>query len=305
MPGDSVLPVDADEALEELLQELPEHTPFLDSLRERGHPADLLLLGAVPVVLVGVFELPLETRRDWAFAYGDPTVWTALAANYVHLTEPHLISNLVAFAAVAPLGYLLALATDHRKRFLGALAVVLLVLPVPLSYLNLAVPRPGGTVGFSGLNMALFGFAVVAFAAYVDEHFTDHFGVENAPALFFLVTAFVGAPHVARQAGYAVVAGSVGLAALYSLGFWASYRPDVSGLSEAVDKQGYVELLVVAALVLAAVVPMAFPQDPYTESGVLNVYTHLLGFAAGFVGTYAWVLLGTSADPERALPVGA
>jgi hypothetical protein len=182
-------------------------------------------------------------------------------------------------------------------------AVILIVLPVPLSYLNLAIRRPGVGLGFSGLNMALFGFLVVEFAEYLDQYFTSHFGVENAPAFFFSVTAFVAVPHTDSIWGQSVVAVSVFAAVAYSMAFLLSYCPSIDGFKETVNKQGYFELLLVAGALSPAFVTIAFPRNPTTESGIVNIYIHLVGFCIGFIAVYIWVLLSTSAEPEEALPV--
>jgi hypothetical protein len=164
-----------------LVEELPDHAPFVDEIRDGFHPADLLARSVLPAVLLAVFALPMESRRGLAFEYGNPTPFTAFTANYVHLTASHPLSNLGAYLALGPTAYLLALSTDSRNRFYLALTAILVVFPVPLTYLNLAVPRSGIVVGFSGLLMAILGYELVEFARYTGEYFTDDFGVENAP----------------------------------------------------------------------------------------------------------------------------
>lgn len=285
------------------VETLPERTPFLDNIRDEGRLLDLPVMLLVPLVLVTVFQLPRETRWALAFDYTDPTVLTAFTANYVHITRSHLLSNLGGYLLVVVVAYLLALSNDNRLRFYTAFAVILLVFPVPLSYLNLAVPRPGVGFGFSGLNMALFGFMLVEFAAYLDAHFTTGFGVENSPAFFFAVMGFVASPHAEMDVGLGLVAISMGLTAIYSGVFLLSYQPSVTGVRDSIDKQGYFELLVVVVILCPAFVAMAFPRNPVMESAVVNLYVHLVGFCIGFIAVYSWVLLATPANPEDALPV--
>lgn len=282
---------------------LPERTPFLDNIRDEGRLLDVPILLVVPIVLAGVFHLPRETRWMLAFDYSDPTVLMAFTANYVHITRPHLLSNLGGYLLLVVVAYLLALSNGNRARFYTAFAVILLAFPVPLSYLNLAVPRPGIGVGFSGLNMALFGFVLVEFAAYLDEYFTTHFGVENSPAFFFVVMGFVALPHADMEVGFGLVAISLGMAAVYSGAFLLSYRPSMAGVRESLDKQGYFELLVIVVILCPAFVAMAFPQNPVMDSAIVNLYIHLVGFCLGFITVYSWVLLATPASLEDTLPL--
>lgn len=281
----------------------PERTPFLDKIRDEGRLLDVPIILVVPIVLVVVFKLPRETRWALAFDYSDPTVLMAFTANYVHITRPHLLSNLGGYFLLVVVAYLLALSNGNRMRFYTAFAVILLVFPILLSYLNLAIPRPGTGLGFSGLNMALFGFILVEFAAYLDEHFTTHFGVENSPAFFFVIMGFVALPHTEMEWGFGLVAISMGLAVVYAGAFLLSYRPSVAGFRASIGKQGYFELLVVVIILCPGFVAVAFPQNPVMESAIVNLYVHLVGFCIGFITVYSWVLLATPASLEETLPV--
>ena len=284
------------------VDQLPDHPPFVHKLKGNFQQSDLLFISIVPAVLVSVFKLPLEMRRSLAFDSANPSMVTAFTSNYIHFTADHLLGNVGWYLLIISLAYLLAITNEHRSRFFATLLAILLLLPIPLSFLTLAVPRPGVSIGFSGLNMALFGFVVVEFAAYLDEYFTDNFGVENAPAFFFLVTTFVALPHAETWWGYGIALSSLFLAAVYSVAFLWSFQPSFSGLSDAVDKQGYFELSIVTLVVMVGFVPIAFPQDPVVEEGIINVYVHFVGFCLGFISVYLGVLLTTPAQPRRAVP---
>ena len=54
------------------------------------NPVDLLLLAGVPIVLLGVFVLPLQVREQLVFEVTDPTVLDAYVSHYVHLDQSHL-----------------------------------------------------------------------------------------------------------------------------------------------------------------------------------------------------------------------
>ena len=293
--------VDTEASNSEIAQ-IPAHPPFIHKLKGNSSLDDLFVISIIPVVLVVIFQLPLEIRRTLAFASEDPSMVTAFTANYVHFTADHLFGNVAWYLLIISLAYLLAITNEHRSRFFATLFAVLLVLPIPLSYLTLAVPSLGVSIGFSGLNMALFGFVVVEFSAYLDEYFIDQFGVENAPAFFFLVTTFVALPHAETRWGYAITFGSLFLVLVYSVAFLWSFRPSLSGLRDAVNKQGYVELSVSTFVVMVVFVPIAFPQNPIVEEGIINLYIHFVGFCLGFIGVYIAILLTTPAKPKRAVP---
>jgi archaellum component FlaC len=283
--------------IDEVVEGVPDHAPFVDRLDYEFRPLDVAALAVVPAVLFGVFRLPAGLRRAYAFTYTDPSVLSAFTANYVHITVPHLASNLVGYVLLAGVGYLVALANGNRRRFVAALVVVLTVLPAPLSYLNLAFPRAGTGLGFSGLNMAIFGYLAVEFSEYLGEYFTEEFGVEDAPLFFFAVMAFVAAPHADQTAGLAIAVAAVAIAAVYLVGLLRTVRPSLSGLGASLQLQGYFELSAVAAVALVVYVPAAFPQDPFTSSGIVNVYIHLLGFCIGFIGSYVAVISGALFEP--------
>lgn len=284
--------------LEAVAEDLPEHAPFLDRLRTDFRPLDPVVLGVVPVVLLAVYRLPEEVRIEYAFASDDPTILTAFAANYVHLSLPHLTSNVIAYLLLATLGYLLALVNGRRRRFFGAFLTFLLLLPAPLSLLNFAVPWTGIAYGFSGINMAFLGALVMSFAEFVSTEFGQHFTPDDAPLLFFGLMTFVSAPYIGTTAGVIAAVASVLLTLVYLAVFLWSYRPSLTGLWSALARQGYVELGTVAALVIIVIGVLAFPQNPFTDAGVVNVYIHLLGFSIGFIGTYLVVLVSRDYYPD-------
>jgi len=287
------------------IENIPEGTPFFDKIRDEGRLLDIPSILIVPSALIGVFQLPQETRWELAFTYSDPTLLTAFTANYVHITRSHLLSNLVGYLLLVVVAYLLALSNSNQMRLYTTLGVILFVFPVLLSYLNLAVPRPGTGFGFSGLNMALFGFVLVEFAAYLETYFTTNFGVENSPSFFFIVMAFVALPYADMRGGFGIIAISMALAVIYSAACLVSYRPTVATIRKSIDKQGYFELLVVVAILCPAFVAMAFPQNPVMKSTIVNLYAHLIGFCLGFITVYSWVLFATPASLSDALPFSA
>jgi hypothetical protein len=262
---------------------------FTRVLRSAVRPVDVAGILAVPLALLGAFALPESTRHALAFSYSDPTLWTAFTANYVHLGTDHLLANVVSYVVVVPLVYLLSVLAGRRRRFLVAFTTFLVALPAALSILNLAISRPGATVGFSGINMAFVGFLPLALSGFLAAHFDVDAELDLAGGLFFAGLALVAVLSVRSPVTYGVAAA----AALAAVVFFGSVvdlqertRPDVRA---AVQAGGYFELAAAAFVLFAALQLLAFPVDPVVDDGVVNLYVHLLGYAIGFIATYATI----------------
>src|SRR6056297_484556 len=101
-----------------------------ESLRTPSTAADLLLVSVVPAVLLAAATLPLSVRRTLVFEYAEPTLWTALASSFVHVGPGHLAVNLVGYALVVPVAYLLSAVNDERWRFRVAFVSLVVACPV-------------------------------------------------------------------------------------------------------------------------------------------------------------------------------
>jgi hypothetical protein len=282
--------------------------------RNRISLFDLVLLVGVPAVLLWVFDLPVSTRETYVFEYGDPTPLTAFVSTYVHLERPHLLLNLAGYGLVVPIAYLLSVLSDRRNRFLVAFISILLAFPIVLSYLNLTIVRDSASVGFSGVLLALYGYLPQALGDHVERHFDIGASRDLAP-LFFLagialivgltVTSLRKNPVAVPIRGRTVPVTQVLLATLAGLavaigvsmlwfGLDALDKPRLlfREVRAAINSPGYFELFLVGLLLFLAVPFATFPVDPIVRGGVLNLYIHLVGYALGFISTYATVQLG-------------
>ncbi|OYR81087.1 hypothetical protein DJ84_13960 [Halorubrum ezzemoulense] len=242
-----------------------------------------------------VFTLPIETRRAYAFSYTDPTVVTAFTAHYVHLTPSHLAGNLVGYVLLAAVAYGLSLIAGHRRLFFISLVTFLLGFPFVLSGLNLAIPRNAVGFGFSGINMALFGYVAVGLVTVADDRFGadgDHY----LPALFFASMGYIAVialPVSVTSAGFALV----GLVAAISYGRVA-VRHSTQSLRETVacafTTRGEAELVATGSVVLLAYPIVGFPM-PTPGASRINLYLHFLGYALAFMVVYVSVLVDRSA----------
>ncbi|GAB3416227.1 hypothetical protein GCM10027435_13220 [Haloparvum alkalitolerans] len=273
---------------------------LLGAFLTRSRPADAVALAVPPLVMVGVFALPVETRRALAFQYTDPTVVTAFAAHYVHLTVGHLLANLIGYGLLAGVGYAAALLGGRRRFYLTALATDLLAFPFVLSALNLAVPRHAVGYGFSGINMAILGVLPLVAAAYARTQLLAASERDLRPAAFFLLVGWMGLLALPIGGGDALVGTAattasavIGAGYLYAAIRGTEGRRLPREWARAVTaRRGYGDLFAVAGALLVAYPAVGFPVDPATGTSVLNLYVHLLGFCLGFIGPYIALAAG-------------
>lgn len=261
--------------------------------RDRASVWDLVVLAAVPLVLVGVFALPSGTKRQLALNYAAPTVVTAFTSHFVHLSVTHLLTNLVGYLVVVPTGYALSVASGRRRQFFVVFASFLLSFPFLLSGLNLLFPRSSLGVGISGIVLAFVGYLPFAFMSFVGRQLDGAVGARHSPWLFFFglgLVAFIAAPNV-YGLGLAAAATLAGVRYLLPV-VDAVDRTQLSSWRATLSVGGYAELAVLGGVVFLAYPFVAFPGNLTVSGGVLNVYTHALGFCLGYITTYVAELTG-------------
>jgi len=274
---------------------------------ERTRRLDLLALLAVPVVLVAVFELPEPVRQSLAFEYTDPSVTAAFVSAYVHVDLGHLLVNVGGYLLVVPTAYLLSVASGHRRRFFLAFVTFLIAFPPVLSYLNLAAIRTASGLGFSGVLLAFVGYLAYAIAEHLQVNLRVGPAASVAAALFFLGLA-VAAPLSVRsvtvdRATVALGTGGLVLATLLSALLFALSAAGEPGslrrrLRLATARRGSFELGVLSLGLFLTFQFVAFPPRPTAGPGTVNLYTHLLGYALGFMVTYVSVQVFDRLDAD-------
>lgn len=261
-------------------------TSFVRSVRESVRPVDVLALLVVPAVLLAVFSLPMETRRGLAFSYEAPTLLTAFTSSFVHLDAGHLLTNLGGYFLVVPVVYLLCVLSGRRGLFYVVSVTFIAAFPVVLSYLNLAITRPGLEVGFSGIVLAFLGFLPLALTSYLATHFDVEYSLDAAATLFFVGIALISVLSVQSVETYGLAAAATLAAVLFGLPAFDHRDRVRPGVRAAVHTAGYFELAVVGIIVFLFLAVAAFPSDPTAALGTLNLYGHLLGYALGFIAVY-------------------
>jgi hypothetical protein len=266
---------------------------FGTTLHARSSVLDAGLLVAVPLVLLAVFTLPAGTRDAYVLQYADPTLSAMYVSHFVHLTPTHLAANLAGYAAVVPAAYLCCLLADRRRLFRVAFVAYLLVLPVALSALNLVYFQQAVAYGFSGVLLGFFGLLALSLYLYAADRAGAGVDHRHAPVAFFvgIATICVAIAPGTRASLF------VGALALSCCGLYARH---LRGGLVALDRlrsrfgatpPGYLELGAVSTLLFFGYPFVAFPADPVQGGTVVNLYTHLLGFALGFIGAYTYRML--------------
>jgi hypothetical protein len=255
------------------------------------HLADLAAIGIVPVVLMTVFHLPTGVKRGLVLDYTAPTLVTAYTAHFVHFTMPHLLVNLGSYVLIVPTAYALAAVSRELPRFRVTFVTVLVGLPLALSVLNLALIRPRIGYGFSGLAMGMLALLALLSFDYVDTALTTALCQRSdAPMIFFGETTLIAAvvrPHTQATLAIAAVTGLTTV--LYALVLLRRVRNrELTDVVQSWARQpGFLELGLIAVVLLIGFPFLAFPRNPAGDGTILNIYTHLLGFAVTFIAAYA------------------
>lgn len=253
-------------------------------------------IAVIAGVLIWIFTLPLPVRRSLSFTYTSPSIRTAYTAPFVHLSFSHLLGNLLVFLLAAGVLSHLSCRAHSPWLFLGALATAVSAFPIALSFLNLAVPRDAFTYGFSGVNMALVGFLPIAIGRYLESRLRRPIATGVLLSSFFLSTAYIAIVSVPKStlslgiAAFGLVLG-VAFVGRFVDHERRSPTPGAPWRSAVTDPS--VVVGVGAWLLLLAV---AFPRVVVRDGSVVNVYSHFLGYALGFMTAYLaheWRLLGT------------
>lgn len=275
------------------------HRSVLRTFVAESRAVDLALIALVPIALLLVFALPLELREAYLLAYREPTIPTAFASHFVHLRTGHLAANLLGYGVVVSVAYSLSLSGGRRREFLVAFVTFLLAFPFVLSALDVLFARPRLGYGFSGIVMAFLGFLPLPLLWHLEARFDASLDADHSPVLFFFGMAAIAAwaaPLTLPNLAVLVLAVGAGTVYLRSL------RADVGGsllasLRAAAENTGHFEFAL-GGLVLFALFPFAaFPPDPVGAGTVLNLYTHLLGYAFGYIAPYtSFLLLGGSLE---------
>jgi hypothetical protein len=243
------------------------------------------------VILVVVFLLPMELRRELALLYTEPSIRSMYASHFVHFDFPHLAANLLVYLLVVPFSLAVSVWSGRRRRFYLVAFTILVAFPPVLSGLNVLFPRPRIGMGFSGMNLAFVG--------YLPHVLADRFRAERPEwkrtrTAFLQLAFFVGMVIVAVRVagslngvprigfGWLLLAGAGSL--LAAVGYT---RPVVSCLRSQGFSGGTVPpLTAFGSLLFVLLVIVGFPEVSPEGGSIVNLFLHLLGFSFGYIVPY-------------------
>lgn len=273
----------------------PAGESFWAAVVRLSRPIDAVALASVPFVSVVAYLFAPDPGPGLVFSYGEPTILTAVTANFVHVGPEHLLSNLLSYALAILTVYVLSALAGRRHVFYTTFVAILVAFPLVLSVLNLAVPREGAFAGASGLVMAVSGLLPVALGGYLDRQFGLEIPSEVAGFLFLVglaITAllavpgglgWIALPAVVGALGYAVSVGRAGV--------------DVDRFRAA--PAGFLEFALWSVGLFVFLVVAAFPAGSVVDETIVNTYVHFLGYALGFLSSYLTLLLTDPGDGWR------
>lgn len=256
----------------------------------RNHAAAGSLFVGIVMLLVSGFLVPGPLKRELVLRYEAPTIVSAYASHFVHLSPSHLLTNVLAIVLLFPLTYGLSVYGRRRRTFVAAVLTYLFAFPPALSWLNIALARPRIGFGFSGVAMAFLGLMPLMIGVALEKRTGLVNAVGRSPGLFLLGLASIAWLAVPWPNIRTAITGVTMLGGVWFLAPSTSDPDLTAGWRWLVnDAAGGFVLTGVATLVL---VPFAaFPQMPTSGTSILNLYSHLLGYCLGFIVPYTTVML--------------
>lgn len=261
-----------------------------EQIRHVGAWWDLLVLGAIPAILLGVFLLPDRMKWRLALDYTAPTMLTAFTSHFVHFSARHLLVNLLGGAVVVPTAYLLSVLSGRRQQFFVAYTCFVVAFPFALSGLNLVFVRSTVGVGFSGIILAFVGYLAVALVDFVGEWYDTPVDGTQSAWLFFLSLALIS--FTVSVHGHLIAFISFLASLLFFTNFVRSFDRERLLRVEFTTPLQKNNEPAVFGIVVFLVYPLIMISMDYTTSyGIVNIYSHVLGFCLGYITTYLMTLV--------------
>lgn len=261
---------------------------FLEALRRRAHPLDVVGLAALPVLLVAVHEL---SGAAGVFRTEAPTLSSAYLTTVHHYDRAHLLGNLAGYLLVVPTAYVLSVLSDRRKHFWATAVVLVGGLPLLLAGAHILRSEPVAVVGFSGVMMGFVGYLSLILVGYVATRFSAAAHLDHAPLVFFAGMAVVAAAVLpsapASLLVAAVVAAAVAAYLYAAVRDLPSPRAVVAAFRANTGRPGYAEAALLGAVSLAGTFALGFFGDPAADGTAVSLFSHLVGYGAGFIVAYA------------------
>jgi hypothetical protein len=282
--------------------------------RVAGVPTQLLAvdiggLAAIPVVLATIhFGVP-SGFETFAFNHGEFRVYTLFTSAYVHTSDAHLYSNLVAYTLVIGFPYLLSIATDGRRWFYHTTLALLLVLPVLTSLTNYlvlgvysdAVPV---TFGFSPVVAGIIGLYIISITRLIAYRYTPTPAALTGLGLGVGIVQVVAVRYDLRLTVIAV-AGIIAAGVVVSR-YGTAWDDVIPNRDVLWDRTVVVDTLFVVLLAVTAGLFVLWLFPPSTQiagdSGVINIVGHAAGLVCGTLIALVALRVETFPLNSRATP---
>jgi hypothetical protein len=264
----------------------------VDTLKNHADSVDFGVILTVPTVLVLVHLLPGTVRDLLILNYGSPGVVQAYTTHFVHSGWSHLASNVSVYLIAVVLVYLLLLYADSKRIFYVGFALILFVVPFPLSLMDVWIvgSQVGDlpTRGFSGLASAFIGFLPVAVFVFLREELSEKLHVYESLGLFLIglgVILLIYTGPFEPAVWLSFIAGVL----YYVHPVW---KLDTEERQRFYEWTGWKRSIFMYATLFFIVSPiLLFPTNPASGNSLVNVVTHFGGFAVGYVIINLSVLL--------------
>lgn len=256
-------------------------TSFIDVLDARAKPRDALFIGMIPLILIGVFLLPMELRKALSFHTARPTLLTAFSSHFVHYSLRHLLVNLLGYASIAPLTYVLSVLAGRRRQFLAVSGGLLLGLPFSLSIVYVATLPTAPAIGFSGIVLGFYGYLPISLYQCVSIHLDG-----RLPSAYLPSAIFVGLASIGVVLFWTAMISLLPLLIIFLIiSAFASRILDrnlITGVGR-LGKGGFAETMLVGILMIALFPVAAFQSIAGT--GILNIVGHFFGYLFSAIGS--------------------
>ena len=262
-----------------------------EGLRPVQAIGDFLLVASVPLVLAAVhFLVPPAVQELYVLVPDAATPTTLFTAAFLHVSDAHLVGNLLGYALGALSAYLLCLFLRERRWFWLSTLVLVLGLPIIVNWTSIHVldlyfgdwsPR---IRGFSGVAAGFGGFALAALLAYVgrrsDRRTALFAGMAVLLSLLWEVLVIYAGEIPPLATG--LVALGVGLC-LAEIGHLWYRRGLPETRSDWLDIGWAVVVFAWTLFVVAWLVAGLFPAEVVDGDQFTNVFAHAIGFCYGFL----------------------
>lgn len=260
---------------------------------------DLFLIAfCVPASLTLLFFLPSAPKEGLILHHADPNPVSLFTTSFMHENLHHFLSNfIVYFMLMIPI-YLFSRWSEKRRKFYLMILLIFVPLPFLISSSSLLIPASktflsmpaSKSLGFSGINSALFGFVPYFALSYLKKIHGWEVRITNFMNLaLFLLFGLIVLSYLSLAFPYILI----------PIAFWAffsgllvrTYRKEslkncLSSIKQTFEENRFFRGFSIMYILSFS---LLFPEKIRIASGIIDVNVHLVGFAFGFVVSYLFL----------------